>query len=158
MIHSVRCILSALRKDDLEPFVRLRTDADVMCYLGGQRDEVTERKNLDRLLGSDSKNPVWAIRSGEDSSFIGIITLTPHHDGEDIEISYLLLPEWWGQGYGTEAVRAIIDHGLNNLNLPRIVAETQTANTASVRLLKRVGMTLERKVMRFGAEQSVYTT
>ena len=89
---------------------------------------------------------------------MGIITLAPHHDGEDTEVSYLLLPEWWGQGYATEAVQAILDHGLANLGLSRIIAETQTANAVSVRLLKRVGMTFERNVERFGAEQSIYTT
>lgn len=156
MIHSERCILSALTEDDLEPWLRLRTHPEVMQYLGGPRDEVTEINRFENLLGST--NPIWVIRPIEDSAFMGIITLAPHHDGEDTEVSYLLLPEWWGQGYATEAVQAILDHGLANLGLSRIIAETQTANAVSVRLLKRVGMTFERNVERFGAEQSIYTT
>lgn len=158
MIQTHRCDLTDLQPVDLEPLVHLHTDPEVMRYLGGPRDENAIRNHLTNLLETGSTNPIWAIRPIDAETFIGMVTLTPHHDGEDTEVSYLLLPEWWGQGYATEAVRAIIDHGLVTLGLPRLIAETQTANEPSIRLLERLGMVLDRKVERFDAEQSIYTT
>lgn len=46
---------------------------------------------------------------------------------------------------------------LKKLGLTKIVAETQSANKASCRLLKRIGMDLEETVERFGAEQSIFS-
>lgn len=51
----------------------------------------------------------------------------------------------------------IINYALNELNLSRVVAETQTANTSSCRLLERVGMEIEKISIRFGAEQAIYS-
>jgi ribosomal-protein-alanine N-acetyltransferase len=97
----------------------------------------------------------WAIRTDQ-RAFIGWVTLGVHHNQVDTEISYLLLPEAWGQGYAREAVERVLCHGHRDLGLSRIVAETQTANASSVRLLERVGMTFERHLERFGASQSLY--
>src|SRR5699024_11286264 len=57
----------------------------------------------------------------------------------------------------TEVVGHIIDYSLSELALSKIVAETQTANTASCKLLEKLGMTLERIVYRFNAEQAIYS-
>ena len=87
---------------------------------------------------------------------MGIVELDGHHDGEDVEISYLLLPEYQGQGHGTEAVREAIGFAFQSTGLQRLVAETQSLNLASVRLLARVGMTLEREAVPFGAQQGIF--
>ncbi len=80
-----------------------------------------------------------------------------HHDKTDPELSYLLLPEWWGQGLATESVRAVLDHA-HGCGAERIVAETQVANAASIRLLTRLGMRFERSVVRFGEAQAIYVS
>ncbi|WP_087919643.1 GNAT family N-acetyltransferase [Paenibacillus donghaensis] len=44
----------------------------------------------------------------------------------------------------------------NDLNLTKVIAETQMANHSSCRLLEKVGMKLEQTVIRYGAEQAIY--
>jgi len=158
MICTTRCELTALRGDDRDYVVRLCTDTDVRRFLGGPVDEQTIRLRFAEMLESDGQTQHWVIRVKEDRYFVGIVTLGTHHDGIDTEISYQLLPEWWGRGYATEAVQAVITHALTSLGLPRVIAETQIANIASCRLLERIGMRLERTVERFGAKQGIYTT
>lgn len=158
MIQTTRCDLMALRADDLEHVVRLYTDADVRRFLGGPVDEQTMRSRFPAILEPDTSTQRLAVRIKTDGSFAGLVTLSPHHDGVDTEVSYQFLPEWWGQGYATEAVQAVVTHALTHSGLPRVIAETQTANIASCRLLERIGMRLDRTVDRFGAEQSIYTT
>jgi RimJ/RimL family protein N-acetyltransferase len=58
-----------------------------------------------------------------------------------LEIFYSLAPGWWGRGYATEAARAVVDHALGPLGLPEVLAEVDEDNTASVAVVKRLGMT-----------------
>jgi ribosomal-protein-alanine N-acetyltransferase len=158
MIETDRCRLTALRADDLEHVVALYTDEDVRRFLGGPRDEAEVRSKFPMLLQSNAKTRYWAVRLKADDTFIGIIDLGPHHDGTDIEVSYQFLPVWWGQGYATETVQAVVNYTLEDLGLPRVIAETQMANVASRRLLARLDMRLTQTVERFGARQAIYAT
>jgi ribosomal-protein-alanine N-acetyltransferase len=58
-------------------------------------------------------------------------------------IGYDLLKEYWGNGYMTEAVRAMINYGFEELGLMRIEATVEPENKASVRVLERAGFQLE---------------
>jgi RimJ/RimL family protein N-acetyltransferase len=55
------------------------------------------------------------------------------------EMGYDLLKEYWGNGYVTEAVRAISDYGFNDLGLIRIEATVDPENSRSIRVLERTG-------------------
>lgn len=89
---------------------------------------------------------------------IGLVELGPHKDGTDYEISYQFDPNFWGKGFASEAIQAIIRHALNESGLGRIIAETQSANSASCRLLRKQGMIEVERVERFGAEQIIFAT
>ena len=56
---------------------------------------------------------------------------------------YAFSPASQGQGYATEAVRALIDFAFNVLRLRRIVATTTYENTRSIGVMRRVGMRIE---------------
>jgi RimJ/RimL family protein N-acetyltransferase len=65
----------------------------------------------------------------------------PGADGE-VEIGYGLAAPYRGQGIGTDAVRALVAWVSEQPGVRRIVAETDATNTASRRLLERLGFTL----------------
>jgi len=150
------CVIDRLVATDVERLRRLYTDPICRQYLGGPVSETEAQRRVDQLLAADASAGVWAIRLSPSGDAVGLLTLTGHHDGQDTELSYQLLPEYWGRGIATHAVRLAIRYAFETLGLTRLVSETQSANTASIRLLDRVGMTLDRRVMRFGAEQSIY--
>jgi [ribosomal protein S5]-alanine N-acetyltransferase len=158
VIQTMRCNLTPLKFDDLENVVKLHTDVCVRQFLGGPVNEAVIRSEFPQFIASGATTTRWAIRSKADDAFVGIVSLGVHHDGIDTEVSYLLLPAWWSQGYGKESVQAVVKYALETLGLPRVIAETQSANIASCRLLERLGMRLERTVERFGAAQSIYIT
>jgi [ribosomal protein S5]-alanine N-acetyltransferase len=60
-----------------------------------------------------------------------------------VDIGYHLLPSHWGQGYATEATRAVIRWCFENLDVHRIQADCTDGNIASERVLLKCGFTLE---------------
>lgn len=59
------------------------------------------------------------------------------------EISYIVHPDLWGQGYATEIARLLLRFGFEHLTLHRIMATCDPRNVASARVLEKVGMTYE---------------
>ena len=55
------------------------------------------------------------------------------------EIGYILNPDYWGQGLGSEAVAAVTDYGFKKRELPEVTAEVDPRNKASIRLLEKLG-------------------
>lgn len=159
MIKTKRCKLLIIQDCDYSDLKKLYTNDQVRKYLGGATDdEILLRNKFEEVL-DNSRNDAyyWVIRSISNNEFIGLITLDNYHDGKNIEVSYQLLPEWWGSGYATEVLKAIIDYSFGELGLAKLMAETQTENISSCRLLERVGMKFERNLYRFNAKQSIFS-
>ena len=90
----------------------------------------------------------WAITLKEEETFIGTCSYEKV-DKQNLsgEIGYDLLKGYWGKGFMTEALRAIIDYGFEHLRLNRIEAHTAAINSASRNLLRRLGF-LEEGIFR----------
>jgi len=65
-------------------------------------------------------------------------------DGPDLGFAFL--PEHEGKGYGTESSIAMLEHGRGVLNFQRVFAITTLENFASIRLLEKLGFTLDRVI------------
>ena len=61
----------------------------------------------------------------------------------EMGLYWALAPAHRGNGYATEAARALIDHAFSGLHLARIVATTERSNTASQAVMRRLGMRVE---------------
>ena len=158
MIETNRCKLLIMQESDYNDLKKLYKNHEVRKYLGGATDdELILRNKFAEVLESSSNAYYWVIRSINNNEFVGLVTLDKYHDEKNIEVSYQLLPEWWGSGYATEVLNAVIDYSFAELGLIRLVAETQTANISSCKLLERVGMKLESHLDRFNAKQSLYS-
>ena len=77
---------------------------------------------------------------------LGLLEQTP-----EIEVAYILDSSYWGKGYASEAVRAIIAHGFSRLNISRIVAVAFPENVRSIGVMRAVGMTPFGLAHHFGA-------
>jgi ribosomal-protein-alanine N-acetyltransferase len=64
-------------------------------------------------------------------------------DAHEGDIGYELAPMYWGQGYATEAARAIVQFGFSELRLHRIWSRCVADNVRSAHVLERLGMHLE---------------
>lgn len=152
-----RCHLMRLQKNDYEDVKMIYTNEKVRKYLGGTiLEEHTFNKFLDTVKRSQTGSYYWVVRLKSSNDFIGLVSLDKHIDGQNMEISYEFLPDWWGHGYAKEVISQMLTYAFNELNLTKVIAETQTANHSSCRLLEKVGMKLEQTLIRYGAEQAIY--
>jgi ribosomal-protein-alanine N-acetyltransferase len=154
MLMTKRCNLMLISEMDYDSIKLLYVNEDVRKYLGGTVDEVSFKIRFQMMLDSAH---YWTVNLKETDEFIGLVFLDTYHDRINTEIGYQFLPAFWGKGYAKEAVEKVIEYGINTLNLPTIVAETQTLNEPSCNLLKKVGMTFEKTLERFGEQQSMFS-
>jgi ribosomal-protein-alanine N-acetyltransferase len=154
-ITTDRCILSPLAEADFNDLKPLLTNTDVRRYLGGVRPIEDSLSNLRESISTANNYPFVARLCGT-TELLGLVTIAPHHNPTDMEISYMFLPEHWGKGYAREAIKAILDFCKQKLNLNRVVSETQTSNHRSCRLLETLGYRAESQIERFGAKQTIY--
>jgi len=85
-----------------------------------------------------------AVERLSDGSFIGWCTVTQWSpDHRSASIGYCFGDAAWGQGYATEAARALLQWAFDTLDLNRVQAETDTRNVASARVLEKLGFVRE---------------
>jgi len=149
--------LASLHPIDYPWLVFLFADPGVRKYLGGPLSAVDAgHRAIQLIIGNDGAGKVWAIRPQAGEAAAGLVWLSPHHHGEDMELSIMLLPEWQGRGVARLAAEEALRIAFVEDRLPKVVAETQSANVSCRRLMEALGMGRVRVLERFGVEQSLY--
>ncbi len=132
-----RLILRAPRREDATAIARLANDRRVAVN--------TARLPHPYGLG-DAEEFIAAVNrhDGEiafaimlDDALIGLCGVNPRDGGA--EIGYWLGVAYWGRGYATEAVRALIDHAFADLRHEALQAGARVSNPASRRVLEKCG-------------------
>jgi RimJ/RimL family protein N-acetyltransferase len=91
----------------------------------------------------------WVITRAADSGIIGMMAARP--DGEHrASVGYVLARAAWGQGYASEALRAVIEAiWMQQPQVFRIWAVCDVDNPASARVMEKAGMQREGRLARF---------
>ena len=84
---------------------------------------------------------LWCAVRREDGVPVGMCGIIKRDTMADPELAYAYLERFHGRGYGGEAALATMSYAREQLGLPRLAAIVNPANTASIRILERVGMT-----------------
>ncbi|HJU03113.1 MAG TPA: GNAT family N-acetyltransferase [Actinomycetes bacterium] len=82
----------------------------------------------------------WFMVRRDDGAVVGEIGAFV--DGSTAQVGYTVVEPSWGQGYATEALRALLAHLLADPGIDRVVAETLERHTASRRVMEKAGMHL----------------
>jgi RimJ/RimL family protein N-acetyltransferase len=97
----------------------------------------------------------WAVVERESGRLIGDAGLYRTPLGE-VELGYTLGRAWWGRGYATEAAGAWLETAFSRLGIHEVVALAEPANTASLRVLEKLGMTRDGERTAFGRPHAVF--
>ena len=142
-----RLVLRPFRDTDLEPWVAMNTDPEVMKYLGGKplsrEESVAITTGVNQRYETDGTG-FLAIERRSDGAFLGACGLQrePWYP-DDMELGWRLVREYWGHGYATEAASSWMAYGFTELDLPRIISITDTPNERSIAVMRRLGMTFD---------------
>ncbi len=141
-----RLLLRQWRDEDLEPFAELNADPETMRYFPAppsreQSDALAARA---RRQIEDEGWGLWAVEVTGGGSFIGFVGLArpsfEAHFTPAVEVGWRLAREHWGRGYATEAGRAALAYGFEELGLEEVVSFTSRLNKPSWKVMERLGM------------------
>lgn len=147
-LHRARTTLRRLAASDLAAFHAYRSDAEVGRYQGWT--PMTREQALAFLVEMSAApfciDEDWfqlAIAERASGRLIGDIGICVHGGADPhAEIGFTLAPQAQHRGLATEAVRAAVDMLFAHRAIQRVIGITDARNTASRRLLERVGMSL----------------
>jgi len=144
-ISTDRLSLSLMTLTDLSNFSLLQTDADLMKHIGPLlSDQEIKTKFLDRIKPFNQEEGHWLtlnIHDKKTNEFMGSIGLKLDSIIEQrFEIGYLVLKQFGGKGYITEAGHAIVDFLLNKVMVKKVVAHCNTTNIGSWKVMEKIGL------------------
>lgn len=143
-LRSERLSLVDLIDEDFTATYAMDTDPLVMRYIGGAETRPFDeyRAFITQRLGLwlSDRFHMWAMRPHGSNDFLGWVMLKPIRDTPHIEVGYRMPPSSWGNGYATEATRAVLDYGFNTVGLDEITAVTHPDNAASQHVLTKCGL------------------
>jgi ribosomal-protein-alanine N-acetyltransferase len=159
-LETEQVLLRRLKPDDAAALFCIVGDPTVMRYWApGPDHDVSETSA--RINDIDEHWRVhgfgdWALVSRPDGVVIGFGGLHHLADMTEVNIGYALEKARWHQGMGTEVCRLLLDHGFRELSLPRIVAVIDPRNTASIKLVEKLGLSLWKRFLWAGRERVAY--
>jgi RimJ/RimL family protein N-acetyltransferase len=141
-IETARLRLRRLVPGDLAALHAVQSCEDVTRWLDwSPRDEDQVRASLEAHIARPSDEGV-VLAIDLDGELIGTanVAVGEHRQGE---VGFMLHPDHQGHGYATEAAAAILELAFGTYRLHRVCGHVEPRNTASVRVLERLGMRKE---------------
>jgi len=145
-IETARLVIRTFEARDADPWLALMNDPEGTRYLPPGPAATTEtfqaglkaRHAMERETG----HAMWAVDERQTGTFIGQCGLRPVDEGAgpEIEMAYHYTRASWNKGYGTEAVIAVLAHGLGPVGLDRVIAVAMAENIGSWRVMEKAGM------------------
>ena len=149
-ILSERLKLRPIESSDLSNIHRLHAlpETDEFNTLGIPKDIEETKSIIEPWIAEHRLDEVntytLAIENKRSEEFIGLFGLKlGNKKFKRAEVWYKIHPDYWGKGYATESLKAVINFAFEKLNLHRIEAGCAVDNIGSIKVLEKAGMTRE---------------
>jgi RimJ/RimL family protein N-acetyltransferase len=145
---------------DLDDAVAIYGDGQTMRFIpcGALTRDQTQRL-IERMTKRDEENGfgIWPVVHKSTQRVIGEsgVTYIPGH-GRDIEIAWIFNRQYHGNGYATEAARAVMQFAFKQLNLPLVYALIERENARSIGVANRLGMEFDRIIRAYNRDLMRY--
>ena len=160
VFETERLVLRHMVADDLDALLAVLGDPEAMKYYPSTFDRDGVARWIEWCVESYEKNGygLYAMVLKKTNSVIGDCGHARQEieGATEIEIGYHALREHWGQGYATEAAQGAAAYGFDTLGATRLISLVRPENAASRRVAEKVGMKIERGIMRKGLRHFVY--
>ena len=160
MIETERLILRQMREDDAEDLLGIFSDPIAMQYFG----VIFDRARMDQWVRSNLDHQdkygfsLFSVVLKDNGEVIGDCGLeTDEIDGKlTVGIGFDFRRAYWGNGYATEAAIAVLKYGFAQFDFDSIYGWIDPENAPSQRVAERIGMTVDRFVIRGSKKYALY--
>ncbi|HEV2690903.1 MAG TPA: GNAT family N-acetyltransferase [Bryobacteraceae bacterium] len=147
ILETERLILDTWQLSDWTSLRPIATDCEVMRYITGGIPWTDEQIQsfVDRQMKTYAERGFcrWKLLAKPGGDMIGFCGVGIWRDALDPEIGWWLARRHWGAGLATEAARAALRDVFDRTSLDRIISIARSANTASIRIMEKLGHCLD---------------
>lgn len=143
MLETARLYLRPLNENDVDAIFALRRDAEFMRFIREPQTKRAEAEswiNLVSELWESDKIGFCAVIDKNSNEFIGWCGLWKLKETGETEVGYAIAENFQKKGLASEAAEKFLEYGFQQLNLEKIVAVARPENTASRRVMEKIGM------------------
>ena len=159
-LETERTLLTLLTEADLPAMEALAREEDTFKYLKFLRVKNAEEytkflyTKLEQIRSNTGYH--WAVRSKTNQDFIGAVNLNRIAGTTKMQIGAQLKREYWGQAYASELMKKLVEFGIHRLHLPAVYGVFEKENTASRKLLEKLGFVFEESFQEQEVELEVH--
>ncbi|MBC7937961.1 MAG: GNAT family N-acetyltransferase [Rhizobacter sp.] len=157
-IATERLLLSLLKEEDHTFIIELLNSEGWLQFIGERN--VRSKEDAIAYIQKINHNPnitYWTVTEKTTQQPIGLVTLIQRDYLNEPDIGFAFLPQAGGKGYAYEAAKAVLDAISGEGKLSAIYAVTLPANTASIKLIEKLGLAFNKKVEIEKEELSIYS-
>jgi RimJ/RimL family protein N-acetyltransferase len=144
-IETARLRLRQFTLADFDDLFRIYSDSQVMQYLSSRTKEQIQASLCKHIQHWQEYNfGMYAVIHKESGKVIGRCGLGFLDNTPEVELGYVFDKSYWNRGLATEASKATLKYGFEEVKLDRIVAIAKPENIASVRVIQKIGMQYEK--------------
>ena len=142
-IETERLILRRYKETDIDAIYEIITDDRLATYLNFPK--LTKEEELENIKiwiaeADEDKKEKWVIERKTDGVVVGNInvnSITKKHNY--CNVGYIIRYDYWGNGYATEALKAVTDHLLNNSGYYLVECSCNELNKQSIKVMLNAG-------------------
>lgn len=132
-----------LSDDDFQYYLDLVSNEKVMIMNYGRVFTLEEADlTYKGILKNNKKHEAFGyfkVFEKTTNAFIGLGAMTINNDFTEVEVEYMLLPNYWGRGYGSEIVKELLKKAEKMNSIYKVTAITDPNNLASKKILLNNG-------------------
>jgi [ribosomal protein S5]-alanine N-acetyltransferase len=161
ILETERLILRTWLLNDLRDFFEIYGDKEVWRYVdasGVLKTEDAARRPLLKGIAYQQEHGIchWAVVEKNRGRVIGACGFNLFEGGPRLELVYHFARLYWGRGYATEAAGACLRYAFEKLCAPAVVASVDPENSASKRVLEKIGLIHQGSIRLNNSDEDFY--
>lgn len=161
--ESKRLMFRFYTKSDMEFLYKMLSDPEMVRYIGDGkiRDFQGAEVFLEWIHSHYQLNSEYGLKllvRKEDLVPVGHAGIVPQlvNGKTEYEVGYWIAKKYWGNGYASEAAKALLARGADELQMNRLISLIQPENSASRKVATKNGMQKEKEIVLNGRDVFVY--
>ena len=156
-----RLILTKITEDDAPFILELMNTPGWLKFIGDRNIKTVSeardyiKKNQLKCYEDYGFGYYKILLKSENLKPIGTSGLLKRDTLEHIDVGFSLLPNYYKKGYGFEAANTILNLAKTQFKIKTVCAITLPSNIASIRLLKKLGLSLKKEVKPFEDDETL---